>query len=173
MGRPKPFVPVDGVPMARRVADALLTGGCSEVVAVGGDPDALAALGLEVVADQWPGEGPLGAVTTALDAGRDRRADRVVVAPCDLPFVTGPTIAALLASPGDVVVAVAERVQPLLSVWTTGLAGHLRTEFEAGERRILSVLDRLPGVVQAVVAPSDLVNVNGPDDLPHPGGLPQ
>lgn len=167
MGRPKPFVPVDGVPMSRRVADALSAGGCTTVVAVGGDRDGLAGLGIEAVADRWPGEGPLGAVATALSDGRNRGVDRVVIAPCDLPFVTATTVAALLSVSAAVAVAEADRVQPLLSAWSTDLLEALDAEFAAGERRILSVLDRLPDVVRVAVPSVDLVNVNHPGDLPQ------
>ena len=35
-------------------------------MAIGGDAAGLARLGLEVVVDEWPGEGPLGGLTTAV-----------------------------------------------------------------------------------------------------------
>jgi molybdopterin-guanine dinucleotide biosynthesis protein A len=69
MGRDKALLPVGGVPMALRVADALRAAGADEVVAVGGDATALAALGLTVVPDDHPGVGPLAAIVTALAAG--------------------------------------------------------------------------------------------------------
>ena len=69
MGRDKALLPVGGVPMALRVADALRAAGADEVVAVGGDATALAALGLTVVPDDHPGAGPLAAIVTALAAG--------------------------------------------------------------------------------------------------------
>ena len=60
MGRDKATLPVDGVPMAARVADALRRAGAEPVLAVGGDQAALEALGLTWVADRHPGEGPSG-----------------------------------------------------------------------------------------------------------------
>jgi len=174
MGRPKPFVQVDGVAMARRVADALLAGGCSAVVAVGGDPEAIETIGLDTIPDGWPGEGPLGAVVTALETAGARGFVRLVVAPCDLPFVDPASVAGLLAVEGDVVVAEADRVQPLLSAWSPTLAARLGAEFAGGERRILSVLDRLPTPPVRVTVPAAvLVNVNGPGDLPQRGSAPQ
>ncbi|MEY2755975.1 MAG: hypothetical protein RJB65_2333 [Actinomycetota bacterium] len=167
MGSPKPFVEVGGVPMARRVADALLAGGCTTVIAVGGDATALSTIGLSHVADRWPGEGPLGAVATSLAEGVRLGATRVVVAPCDLPFLTPASVSTLLGSPSAVVVATADRVQPLLSAWDPALLPTLEAEFTAGERRILSVLDRLTGVERVEVAAADLVNVNHPGDLPQ------
>ncbi|MFZ9483627.1 MAG: molybdenum cofactor guanylyltransferase [Ilumatobacteraceae bacterium] len=167
MGSPKPFVEVGGAPMARRVADALRAGGCTTVVAVGGDAAALATIGLPHVVDRWPGEGPLGAVATALAEGARLGVGRVVVAPCDLPFLTSASVSTLLGSPSAVVVAAADRVQPLLSAWDPAQLSALEAEFTAGERRILSVLDRLAGVERVEVAAADLVNVNHPGDLPQ------
>ncbi|MBU6317480.1 MAG: NTP transferase domain-containing protein, partial [Acidobacteria bacterium] len=62
MGRDKALVPHRGIPMVRSVADALTAGGCSEVVAVGGDTVGLGTLGFDVTPDLHPGEGPLGGV---------------------------------------------------------------------------------------------------------------
>jgi molybdopterin-guanine dinucleotide biosynthesis protein A len=66
MGVDKATIPVDGVAMARRVADALAAAGCSPVSAIGGDPAELGRLGLDTVIDRYPGDGPLGGILTAL-----------------------------------------------------------------------------------------------------------
>ena len=74
MGVDKAAVEVDGTPMARRVGDVLAAAGCSPVIAIGGDPTALGHLGLDVVDDGFPGQGPLGGILTALSRWRtDRR----------------------------------------------------------------------------------------------------
>lgn len=51
MGRDKALIEIGGVPMARRVADALGAAGAAEVVAVGGSAPALRSLGLTVAPD--------------------------------------------------------------------------------------------------------------------------
>src|SRR5690606_15766602 len=96
MGRDKALIEVDGIALARRVADALRGGGCGRVVAIGGDGPALAALGLEPVPDGWPGEGPLGGLATAL--GTARGAEALVVAPCDLLSPSATVVDALLTT---------------------------------------------------------------------------
>ena len=65
MGRDKALLEIEGIPMARRVAEVMRLAGCIPVFAVG--PARLAA-GLDVVSDDHPGEGPLGGILTALRA---------------------------------------------------------------------------------------------------------
>lgn len=168
MGTDKALLRVDGVAMARRVADALVAGGCVEVAAVGGDGEGLAALGLCVVPDVWPGEGPLGGVVAALRQWPD--ADAVVVVACDLPRLTGRTVAALatalVANPdAAAAVGVTDRRQPMCSAWRPSAAVHLGDALERGERRLHTVLQQLRTVEVALPA-TELLNVNAPGDLP-------
>jgi molybdopterin-guanine dinucleotide biosynthesis protein A len=171
MGTDKALVLVDGVALARRVADALRSGGCDEVLAIGGDADALGALGLRPVADRWPGEGPLGGLATALAAVAP--GDVLVLAPCDLVRPDWLAIAdlrrALDADPAieAVPVAVGERVQWLPSAWRVrdGSAADVAALVDAGARR----LDAVATVVAARPIALDVDQVadaDTPSDLP-------
>lgn len=167
MGRDKAFVTVDGVPMARRVADVLLGAGCEPVMAVGGDADGLAALGLATVRDGWPGEGPVGGVLTALRHWVD--ADAVVAVACDLPRLTSDTVRALLAAldatpEANAAAAFTDRVEPLCVAWRPAASTGLRDALDAGERRLHVVLETLAPIHVAVDL-QDLTNVNAPSDL--------
>jgi molybdopterin-guanine dinucleotide biosynthesis protein A len=163
MGRDKATLPVDGTAMALRVAAALVAGGCAHVVAIGGDAAALGALGLEVVADQHPGEGPLGGIITALDASD---AGSVVVASCDLPWLSAATVAALIEGRGGHAVAIArgERREPLCAVWRSGIRRDLADLFEGGVRAVHRAVDALDAV-EVAVDPDSVRNVNAPSDL--------
>ncbi|HEU5454982.1 MAG TPA: NTP transferase domain-containing protein, partial [Nocardioides sp.] len=88
MGTDKALLEVDGIPLARRVANALRAAGADPVVAVGGDLEALGALGLHAEPDLHPGEGPLGAILTALAATTEAV---VVGRACDLPAADADT----------------------------------------------------------------------------------
>ncbi len=169
MGRTKAIVDVDGAPMASRVAAALRAGGCRDVVLIGGDVDELKPLGMAVVADLHPGEGPLGGILTALH--HFRAASHVVVAACDLPMLDGATVAALIdevnAQPSAAaVVARTDRIEPTLAVWNADARETVQREFDAGERAVLAVLDVVDSVV-VTVAPTALLNVNRPGDVPN------
>ncbi len=176
MGRDKALlVPDDGGldrrPLAARVADVLAEAGCAPVVAVGGDRRGLLAAGLDQVPDLHPGQGPLGAVRTALAALSGSSVDVVVVAACDLLHPDPTVVARLAAAAGDVDVAVpvVDGVdQWHLSAWHRRSLTHVEERFEAGERAPTRaaeglVVVRLDGVDRAAVADADR-----PSDLPGP-----
>jgi molybdenum cofactor guanylyltransferase len=162
MGVDKATVSVDGVAMARRMADALGAAGCSAVVAVGGDGDALRSLGLDYVDDRYPGEGPLGGVLTALGLG----SPAVVVVACDLPNVQPATIEALVAALGDHDVAMARsgRAEPLCAAWSERAAPLLKSRFESGERAMHRAIESLD-VAWVTVPLAEVRNINTPSDL--------
>jgi molybdopterin-guanine dinucleotide biosynthesis protein A len=168
MGTDKAFVEVDGIPMARRVADALRAGGCHEVAAVGGDRAALEAIGLEVVVDPRQGDGPVAGVLAALQHWPE--VDAVVVVACDLPYLTGPTVAALHGAlaehPGALAaVGVTDRVQPLCVAWRPTASPIVAAALASNERRLHVVLAELP-TAEVSVNRQDVTNVNVPEDLP-------
>jgi molybdopterin-guanine dinucleotide biosynthesis protein A len=169
MGRDKALLEVGGIAMARRVADALTDAGCASVYAVGGDTVGLGAIGVRVVADRWPGEGPLGGILTALDVAT---APTLVVA-CDLPWLTASTlqavIAAAVASPdADVVAASTDRLEPLCALWLPRARDALHDAFDAGERAVHRAMDGLR-VATCRVDAAAVRNVNAPGDLADDG----
>lgn len=190
MGRDKALVEVDGVPMLRRVAVALRRAGATHVACVGsaaegqgdgGDGDArrrgaLQGLDVPAVADDHPGEGPLGGVLTALRTA-PAGVELVLVVACDLlapsPTALRATVTALAIGGGDVAVPdvadVAGR-QPAWhhAAWHRRAEGPLRAQFEAGERSLRRAV---------AAAGLDVVRVEGIDpeacaDADEPGDLP-
>lgn len=164
MGSPKPAVPWNGVPMASRVAAALVAGGCTDVVAIGGDPDIVVPLGLRLVADTMPGEGPLPAVADALRHAAGRA---VLVVSCDVPQLAPRTVRQLLdgAARGcAVTVATTDRIEPLCAVWQQSALHDVERAVASGGRSIREVIRRLDACLVAVPA-ADLRNVNTPGDL--------
>ena len=163
MGSDKALLRWQGVPMASRVSAALGEAGCDPVVAIGGDAQALSALGFDVVADRWPGEGPLGGVITAL---RHLPGAVVMVVSCDLPRLSPGTVSTVLAALGDneASVPITDRPEPLCAAWSRSALPTLEAAFEQGERSLRGVLDRIQ-VAHPRVDRQDLTNVNTPRDL--------
>jgi molybdopterin-guanine dinucleotide biosynthesis protein A len=168
MGRTKALLDVGGVPMAQRVASALTSGGCGDIAIVGGSMSDLAALGLPVIADDAPGEGPLGGVITALRHFTE--ASHVLVSACDLPLLDAATVRNLLqAAQADpesaATVAYTDRVEPALVVWTRASLVVVAALFADGERAVHRVIDQLDTQTVQVSAQA-LTNVNRPFDVP-------
>jgi molybdopterin-guanine dinucleotide biosynthesis protein A len=116
------------------------------VLAVGGDEAALTAAGLRVVVDDHPGEGPLGAILTALRTLAD--ADVVVVLACDLLCPSADAIAdvvdALAATSADVIVPVVDdQAEWLHAAWRPSALAGLRSAFASGERAIHAAVAQL------------------------------
>jgi len=171
MGTDKAFVPVDGVPMARRVADALLAAGASTVAAIGGG-HRLAEIGLSVVADDWPGEGPLGGLATALRWSPEAV---VVVAGCDQPWLDAVTVRRLLGAHGTTsssasatVASIDGRAQPLPGVYDTGLRPPLEAALNGGRRALSTALELAALTVVPLPDREPLRDVDEPSDLPGP-----
>jgi molybdopterin-guanine dinucleotide biosynthesis protein A len=177
MGRDKALLEVGGTALVSIAAHALHHAGATPVLAVGGDPAALQQVSplLVPVADDSPGEGPLGGLLTAFRHARERRpgpGTLVVVIACDMPSIDAATIRALvdaLVAAPDAAVAAAvvdDRPQPLTAAWRPARAEPvLRAGFASGERAPRRLLPRL-GVVPVVgLTPSSLVDVDRPEDL--------
>ncbi len=171
MGTNKALIPIDGLAMARRVADTLVAVGCVPVIAYGGDPDELAALALAVIRDEHPGAGPVGGVVGLLELAGLRSAPvpHVFAVACDLPGLTplamAPMVSALREQPdADVVVARTSRIEPTCAIWNPAASDRIRQMFDAGERALHVVIEELSSVEVAVDAAA-LRNINTPEDL--------
>ena len=169
MGSTKALIEVDGRRMADSVIDAARSLGADPVVLLGGDAGELSLLSAPVVADRYPGEGPVGGVLGAL-RHFEHIADRVLVLPCDLAHVTAATLTPLLeAEAGDgfsqVWVAAHDRLEPMVAIWSIDAIAPIQELFDSGERALHLVIGELPHVAVTVDA-SGLTNINTPDQLP-------
>jgi molybdenum cofactor guanylyltransferase len=152
MGRDKAVLELDGVPLIVRVA-RLVESVAGKPIVVGA-PERFSALGLEVVADDWPAAGPLGGIATALRASRARW--NLIVA-CDLPYLTAAWLEALvaraLASEADAVLPMNERgAEPLCAMYQSRCGPVIRAALERGTRK---VTDGLAGLRVDNIEPAE------------------
>lgn len=178
MGRDKAFVTVGGAPMVARAVEAVRAAGSVDFVAVvGGDRPELERIGLPVVADEWPGEGPVGAVLTALDALGSHHAHAAVLA-CDLLHPSPGQIDLLVErhrahrGHGATVPVVDGRRQWLHAVWSRAVGDAIRARFDRGGRSFgRCVPAELVHDVE-FAAHAAFADADRPGDLPGEGDVP-
>lgn len=165
MGVDKATLEINGVALARRVADALGGDEGRDVVACGGSAEAARSLGLTHVPDDDPGAGPLVAVLTML---RTFPESDVIVAACDLGGLDRATVQNFersdLLSGYDVAVAFVEKRQPSLMRWSASALPSVKRLVEAGERSLHGAFRQLR-VIDVAVQESAMVNLNTPSDV--------
>src|SRR3984885_4459129 len=136
MGRDKALLEIDGVSLLARAADLLKSVvGVSIIVA---SPGLYRSLGLPMVADDWPGFGPLGGIATAL---RVSTADWNLIIACDLPYLTKEWLAFLvgraLKSKAEAVVPMNERgAEPLCAMYHRNAEKRIHAAVEGGVRKV-------------------------------------
>lgn len=82
MGREKAALPIGGEPLLRRAVSRLRLA-LADVLVIGAASVAPLVPDTRIIADAWPGYGPLGALATALQA---TDAEWVLLTACDMPF---------------------------------------------------------------------------------------
>jgi molybdopterin-guanine dinucleotide biosynthesis protein A len=168
MGRDKALIDLGDRRLVQVAVDALTAAGATEVFVVGGDMTALEALGLLVVPDEFPGEGPLGGVITALDHAAEAI---VAVLACDHTSTEAPAVRSIVGAlgEGDVVVPVVEgRRQTMHAAWRREVRTHLRTRFESGARSLREGLAGLDVVALLDGDPCWFHDADVSSDLPPP-----
>lgn len=138
MGRSKAALQLGGVPMLSRTARLVQSACGGEEPVVIGNLNGTESYGLTVVADEWPGAGPLGGIATALRASSTQW--NLIVA-CDLPYLTKPWLEFLagraLASQADAVVPTNTRgAEPLCAAYHKRCEAAIRAALERGVRKV-------------------------------------
>jgi molybdopterin-guanine dinucleotide biosynthesis protein A len=159
MGRDKALLAWGGRTLLEHVA-GLVREAVGNVTVVG-PPSRYAGLGLRVIPDVVAGRGPLGGLYTAL---RDAAAERVLIAACDMPYLTPELLRQLAATAGDAVVTDSGRLHPLCAVYHRKLLPLVEGAIRAGALRMHDLL--AAAAVRRVAAdPAVVANLNTPQDL--------
>ena len=162
MGREKLLLEVGGVPLLRRVYDAL-SARCEEIVVVGGGAATLRLVGARRVPDERAGaQGPLAGIEAGLAAARNRL---VFVAAGDMPFLPESLVRYLLERLQSLDVRAVvprhrERPHPLCAAYDRGLLPHVR---KALDERVLAVHEFLQGVRPVEYVEEELWRFGDPD----------
>lgn len=178
MGTDKALLEVGGMTLLERTLDVVRQ--VSDDVFVVGDRRPYHRFGVPVVADAYPGTGPLGGIATAL---RHARNDLVLVVACDLPFLSGSLLRAMADYPRDydalvpLVRAVGESgerpvFQPLHAIYTRRCLAVIEAYLAKGGRKVSGFFDAIDvrTLDEAWVREIDpeldsFVNANNPGEL--------
>lgn len=170
MGRDKALIAQNGRTLLDHALDKL-DPHCAELLVIG-EPEKYGHVGPFVIADEWPGKGPLGGIATAM---RYASNDQLLVVACDMPGLNDRLFALLKAQLGNATDAVVPRHHGLLEP----LAAAYRRSAQPAFRRcveldVLKMSDALSQVRTSFVEvqpgrdgwPAELFrNINAPGDL--------
>lgn len=182
MGRDKVWMVLDGQPLVERVVRRLLPL-AAEILVSATDSEAYGALLRslpvpgEVVADQYPGFGPLAGIQAGLSAARS---DLALVIAADMPFVSTALLQHLiwLAQGYDGVVPyihdprkMSGGLEPLHALYRRSCLPAIEKHLAANDRQVLCFFDdvRIRTVPSEVIREFDpdllsFFNVNTPED---------
>ncbi|OHB67702.1 MAG: hypothetical protein A2Y76_02185 [Planctomycetes bacterium RBG_13_60_9] len=136
MGTDKSMLPVDGQPMIKHICRQL-RGTFPRVLISANDTEKFSFLGLDVIPDKIPDQGPLMAIASALDASHS---ELNLIVGCDIPRIRLPVVRRMLAETegADVVIPVTKdgKEQPLLAVYRRNIRRAMNEVLESGGRRI-------------------------------------
>jgi molybdopterin-guanine dinucleotide biosynthesis protein A len=162
----------DGVTLVDRLRGLLAATG-AEIVLVGA-AEAYASLGLEALADEPPGVGPMGGLAALLRrAGRVDKAQALAVA-CDLPYVSSALLARLVAAPPAPVVAPVRdgRWEPLCARYDAARVRPVLDGLLAQRRHALQAVLDAAGAVPLPLLPGEadqLRDWDSPQDIARDG----
>lgn len=166
MGSDKARALSGGRAMALRVADN--AGAVCATVSLVGDPALYGGLGLPVIADRFPGQGPLAGIEAAL--GCTVFEYNLIVA-CDMPDLRETLLEELFAAQADCVLPRHDdgKLEPLCAVYRQRCHPIIQKALETGVRKVTDALRILEDHGLAiryirVSHPSAFANLNTPED---------
>ena len=156
-GKDKALVELGGKTMLARTTQ-LVASVCSEAMIVAAEGK-YAGAPAPLLADRWPGQGPLGGILTALQSSALRGSESTwnLIVSCDMPFLTREWLEFLWQraerSEKQVVVAESENgSEPLCACWKTACMPAIQAAFDSGIRKVTEAMKRLPMEVLDVSA---------------------
>lgn len=144
MGTPKAQLVIGDSTLLRRVVDAVSAVGISTCLVVGGQAEWLSpnsSATPQWIPDEFPGEGPLGGLVTALAY---ITTPWFLLLSCDLVSVNPTALSVMINhidSSTDAIVPVGHRWEVLHALYRTEAVRPICARFAEGARRVQSVLD--------------------------------
>lgn len=164
-GSNKALYSLEGATMLEHVFGAVAAVADPVLVSIQDEPFPL-PMSARTVRDEWPGAGPLAGLQAGL---RQSPSEWLLVVACDMPFVTGAALQALMAAASGQAQAVVATDgtddQPLCACYHRSILPIVEEQLAAGRRSMFGLLDRLAHIVRVPLDPGLLRNINRPEDL--------
>jgi len=170
MGQDKAWIELDGEPLITRVA-TVLAQVADEVIVVANERR-YASLGLRVVKDRYPEGGALGGIATGVAAATH---DTVLVAACDMPFLSVEVWRLLLGHAGEadvVIPRIGGEYETLHALYTKACVPHMVRALAENRLRVVAFFDqvRVQAIEEGELRAVDptlraFTNVNTPEEL--------
>jgi molybdopterin-guanine dinucleotide biosynthesis protein A len=177
MGQDKAWIELDGEPLIARVA-SVLAAVADVVIIVANDPK-YDSLGLQVVRDRYPTGGALGGIATGVGAATH---DTVLVAACDMPFLSPEVWRLILGHSGEadvVIPKIGGEYETLHALYTRACIPHMARAIAENRLRVISFFEqvRLLAIEEPELRAVDptlraFTNVNTPEELASALGVP-
>ena len=147
MGRPKPWLPIAGVPMLCRVVQTLAQV-VQPVVVVSARELTLPPLPAEVIIayDEQPDRGPMQGLAAGL-ACIAERADAAFVTSCDVPLLRAAFVKRMMELAEGYSLCLpdfADGAHPLAGVYRVSMLAEVQALLNRDQLRLLDLLDRVP-----------------------------
>jgi molybdenum cofactor guanylyltransferase len=155
-GTDKALVKLAGKTVLQRTGE-LLAGVCEQVSVVA-PPRKYTDLPWPIIADRWPGQGPLGGILTALlhanelgsshELRNTGHGSHSLITSCDMPFLT-PQFLAFLGEHASrsqsrvIVPRSATGLEPLCAIWRSDALLAVQSAFDAGVRKVGDAMKHL------------------------------
>jgi molybdenum cofactor guanylyltransferase len=165
-GIAKGLIPVDGKPIIARIAE-IIAPFVGEIIIISNDTMSYEFLGLPVFPDDAAGGGPLQGILTAL---RNISCNRLLVVPCDMPFITEEAIRILIAyapQADAVIPSSVKGLEPLFAIYSKACLDPAHRSLHSGNHRVVSFLHEVKTVYIPAEKFNDSIwfNINNPSDL--------
>ena len=143
LGRSKALETIGGKSLIERVVERLRPLTDRIVIVTSREQPDLAATGeMEVLADLYPGKGPLGGIYTGLLASRSSHS---IVVACDMPFLNTELLRYMIGLSGDVDAVVPQlgegMVEPLHAIYSKRCLDSMKAELERDQLGVNSFLN--------------------------------
>lgn len=170
MGRDKAMIPIDGVPMIGRILGTLqkIT---AQIAVISNRTDIRYLPGIPVYPDLISNRGPAAGIHSALVHART---EKVLIVPCDMPFLSEELFRYILGfpDPGDALVIEADGIRnPLCGLYHRRILPLIEPEIRAGRHTPQHLLDLIEARTIALTpalpffTPRLAANINDETDL--------